>query len=79
MTSINETKEKIAVVKSVGDFANAMQQIAAMRMVALRDKVLASKRFVDEATEMLRELNLYKELIYQEELDGKKNKKKEAA
>lgn len=77
MASLNETKEKIAVVKSVGGFANAMQQIAAMRMVALRDKVLASKRFVDEATEMLRELTLYKELFYQEEI-GKGKKKPES-
>lgn len=76
MASINEIKEKIGVVKSVGGFANAMQQIAAMRMVALRDKVLSSKRFVDEATKILAELNLYKELYYQEQLDNKNKKKK---
>ncbi len=76
MASINEIKEKIGVVKSVGGFANAMQQIAAMRMMALRDKVLSSKRFVDEATKILAELNLYKELHYQEQLDNKKKKKK---
>ena len=62
-------------------FANALQQIAAMRMMALRDKVLASKRFVDEATEILRELNLYKEMVFKKdyaEADKKafnKNKK----
>lgn len=79
MASINETKEKIAVVKSVGGFANAMQQIAAMRMISLRDKVLASKRFVDEATEMLRELTLYKELIYKEQVlqSDKKSKRQD--
>ena len=79
MASINETKEKMGVVKSVGSFANAMQQIAAMRMVALRDKVIASKRFVDEATEMLRELTLYNELIYRQEMEGDKKKKKKDA
>jgi F-type H+-transporting ATPase subunit gamma len=72
MGQINEIKEKMGVVKSVGGFANALQQIAAMRMTSLRDKVLASKRFVDEATVILRELNLYKELYYREELDKKK-------
>ena len=75
MASINEIKEKMGVVKSVGGFANAMQQIAAMRMMALRDKVLSSKRFVDEANQMLAELNLYKELFYQKELENKKEGK----
>ena len=56
MPTLNEVKEQIAVVGSVGDFANALQQIAAMRMVALRNQVLNSKRFVDEATEILKEL-----------------------
>ncbi len=67
MAAINEIKEKMGVVKSVGGFANALQQIASMRMMTLRDKVLSSKRFVDEATEILRELNLYKEIIYSKE------------
>lgn len=79
MASLNEIKEKMGVVKSVGGFANAMQQIAAMRMMALRDKVLSSKKFVDEATLMLSELNLYKELFYDKELKDKKNKKQEQA
>lgn len=80
MALINETKEKMAVVKSVGSFANALQQIAAMRMVTLRDKVMSSKRFVDEATQMLRELNLYKEISYNKtyEQANKKAFKKEA-
>lgn len=76
MPSINEIKEKMGVVKSVGGFANAMQQIAAMRMMALRDKVLSSKRFVDEATQILAELNLYKELFYKEQVEGKYKKRK---
>lgn len=74
MAALNETKEKMAVVKSVGGFANALQQIAAMRMVSLRDKVLSSKRFVDEATEILRELNYYSELVYKNEYN-KANKR----
>ncbi|OQB06472.1 MAG: ATP synthase gamma chain, sodium ion specific [bacterium ADurb.Bin212] len=78
MASINEIKEKMGVVKSVGGFANAMQQIAAMRMMALRDKVLSSKRFVDEANQMLAELNLYKELFYQKELENKKDGQKKS-
>lgn len=74
MAALNETKEKMGVVKSVGGFANALQQIAAMRMVSLRDKVLSSKRFVDEATEMLRELNYFNELVYKNEY-AKANKR----
>ncbi len=79
MPTLNETKEKIAVVKSVGGFANALQQIAAMKMTSLRNKVMAAKRFVDEATEMLRELNFYKDLAYQHEYEeaNKKALKKE--
>jgi F-type H+-transporting ATPase subunit gamma len=69
MATLNEVKEKIAVVRSVGDFSNALQQIAAMRMVALRDQVLSSKRFVDEATEILKELRLYKEMMFSQEYD----------
>ncbi len=80
--AINEIKEKIGVVKSVGGFANALQQIASMRMISLREKVMASKRFVDEATEILRELNLHKELNLDRELEradkkGFKKSKKE--
>jgi F-type H+-transporting ATPase subunit gamma len=41
-----------------------------MRMTALRNKVINSKRFVDEATEILRELNLYKEITYKKEYDS---------
>ena len=69
MATINEIKDKMVVVNSVGGFANALQQIATMRMMALRDRVVASKRFVDEATMILRELNLYKEIIYQQEMN----------
>ena len=47
MPRINEIKDQQTVVSTVGDFANSLQQIAAMRMVKLRDVVLASRRFVD--------------------------------
>ena len=74
MSAINEVKEQISVVRSVGDFTSALQQIAAMRMMTLRRQVLASKRFVDESTEILRELKLHRELIYKEEYE-KANKR----
>ena len=84
MPTLNEVKEQIAVVGSVGDFANALQQIAAMRMVALRDQVWNSKRFVDEVTEILKELKYYRELLFLEEYErtskkafGKNEKKEE--
>ena len=76
MATINEIKEKMVVVNSVGGFANALQQIATMRMMALRDRVVASKRFVDQATDILRELNLYKEIIYQQEVNPQPKKVK---
>jgi F-type H+-transporting ATPase subunit gamma len=56
MAKINEIKEQQIVVRSVGDFANSLQQIATMRMTSLRKSVLASRAFVDEATLILREL-----------------------
>lgn len=74
MATINEIKEKMVVVNSVGGFANALQQIATMRMMTLRDRVVASKRFVDAATELLRELYLYKEIIYQQTINSENNK-----
>ncbi|HBG81367.1 TPA: hypothetical protein DDW69_00845 [candidate division CPR2 bacterium] len=69
MSAINEVKEQIGVVRSVGDFTTALQQIGAMRMMSLRNQVLQSKRFVDEATQILRELKLYREILYKEELE----------
>lgn len=79
MATINETKEKMGVVKSVGSFANALQMIASMRMMALRDKVLASKRFVDEAALILKDLTYYKEMSFEQqyaEADRKSFQKK---
>ncbi|CAN5129877.1 F0F1 ATP synthase subunit gamma [soil metagenome] len=56
MSTLNEVKEQMVVVKSVGDFTNALQQIATMRMMKLRSKVLQSRPFVEAATSILKEL-----------------------
>jgi F-type H+-transporting ATPase subunit gamma len=56
MATLNEVKEQIIVVKSVGGFTNALQQIATMRMMKLRSKVLKSRPFVELANDMLSEL-----------------------
>lgn len=56
MAKINEIKEQQVVVHSVGEFSNSLQQIATMRMTALRKAVLKSRAFVDEAVIILREL-----------------------
>ena len=56
MPTLNEVKEQIIVVKSVGNFTNALQQIATMRMMQLRSKVLKSRPFVELANQMLSEL-----------------------
>lgn len=80
MPTINDIKEQISVVRSVGEFTNAMQQIATLRMMRLRDKVLASRPFVEAAIGMLRELNSLREQLESEErmkLDKKKKAKPE--
>ncbi len=68
MAKINEIKEQKVVVASVGNFANSLQQIATMRMVSLRKAVLDSRRFVDEATIILKELKREKKRIFTEQL-----------
>lgn len=68
MAKLNEVKEQKIVVQSVGDFANSLQQIATMRMISLRKAVLASRRFVDEATLVLRELKREKKAMFIREL-----------
>lgn len=78
MSTINEIKEEIITVKSVGDFANALQQIATARMVKLREKVLASRPFVEEALTMMRELNTLQSKMHSADL-LKLEKKKKAA
>lgn len=62
MAKINEIKEQRVVVASVGQFANSLQQIATMRMTQLRKLVLASRPFVDESVEILKELKTEKRL-----------------
>jgi len=57
MSTLNEIKEQMIVVGSVGEFTNALQQIATIHMVKLRDRVLASRPFVQLANEMLMELS----------------------
>jgi F-type H+-transporting ATPase subunit gamma len=61
MPRLNEIKDQQQVVTTVGDFADSLQQIAALRMMRLRQSVLSSKRFVAEATLILRELHLEKQ------------------
>lgn len=60
MATINEIKEQMTVVHSVGDFAGALQQIATLRMVRLREGVLRSRPFVEEANKLLEELGSIK-------------------
>jgi F-type H+-transporting ATPase subunit gamma len=57
MSAINEIKEEMTVVKSVGDFTNALQQIATLRMMQLRTQVLDSRPFVEAAQGILKELS----------------------
>lgn len=56
MPTLNEVKEQMTVVRSVGEFTNALQQIATIRMVKLRESVLRSRPFVEAANEILAEL-----------------------
>jgi len=74
MARINEIKEQQVVVHTVGDFANSLQQIAAMRMVKLRDAVIASRRFVEEATIILKELQMEKAKLIAKEMGKKPDK-----
>jgi F-type H+-transporting ATPase subunit gamma len=73
MARINEIKEQQGVVTTVGSFANSLQQIAAMRMVKLRKIVFSSRRFVDEATLILRELHLERSKAMERALGSKSN------
>ncbi len=76
MPSINEIKEQKIVVHSVGEFAHSLQQIAAARMAKLRKIVMSSRRFVDEATLVLLELQLEKQKRLEQELYGGATPKK---
>ncbi|MBU6389786.1 F0F1 ATP synthase subunit gamma, partial [Patescibacteria group bacterium] len=68
MATINEIKEQMTVVQSVGGFTNALQQIATIRMVKLRGQVLASRPFVEAANAMLTELISLRNALQDEEL-----------
>ncbi len=68
MAKINEIKEQKIVVKSVGDFANSLQQISASRMASLRKVVLKSRRFVDETTAVLLELRIEQRRAQEQQL-----------
>lgn len=68
MSAINEVKEQMLTVRSVGDFTNALQQIATIKMVKLRDHVLRSRPFVEAANEMLKELVSLRNAIETEDL-----------
>lgn len=77
MSIINEIKEQQIVVNSVGSFASSLQQIAAGRMVKLRQSVIDARRFVEEATLILRELQLEKtKRVEQERLAAVKANKR---
>lgn len=60
MSRITEIKTQQQVVNAVGSFAASLQQISASRMARLRQAVIDARRFVDEATLILRELQLEK-------------------
>ncbi len=68
MSTINEIKDQMITVQSVGGFANAMQQIATMRMTHLRSKVLDSRPFVEAAIEILQELSTLRNQMQDKDL-----------
>lgn len=68
MATINEIKEQMSTVKSVGEFTNALQQIATIRMMQVRDRVLKSRPFVEEANNLLKELTSLKNAMDAEDL-----------
>lgn len=78
MQQLNEIKDQREVVKTVGNFTNSLQQIAAMRMMKLRKQVLASRRFVQEATQILNELSLEKKKRLALELQQQKADSKQS-
>lgn len=73
MATIREINEEIETVRNVGDFTTSLQQIAAGRMIKLKKLVLAANRFADEATIILRELELEKTKQIERELKIKKS------
>jgi F-type H+-transporting ATPase subunit gamma len=75
MPTLNEVKEQMIVVGSVGDFTNALQQIATIRMIKLRDKVVASRVFVETAADLLSELTTLRNTLHTEDLVKLERKK----
>lgn len=73
MATVREINEERETVRNVGDFTTSLQQIAAGRMIKLKKLVLAANRFADEATIILRELELEKTKQIERELKIKKN------
>jgi F-type H+-transporting ATPase subunit gamma len=67
MSTLNAIKDQQIVVNSVGSFASSLQQISAARMVKLRNKVIDARQFVEEATLILRELQMEKSKILENE------------
>lgn len=68
MSQLTEIKEQQSVVNAVGSFASSLQQISAGRMAKLRQSVIDARRFVDEATMILRELQLEKSKQIEKEM-----------
>ena len=73
MATVREINEERETVRNVGDFTTSLQQIAAGRMIKLKKLVLAANRFADEATIILRELELEKTKQIERELKIKKS------
>lgn len=76
MATLNEVKEQMGVVASVGNFTNALQQIATIRMVRLRSGVLESRPFVEAASSMLLELSTLRNAMNAEDLLALEKKSK---
>jgi F-type H+-transporting ATPase subunit gamma len=72
MSALTEVKEQITVVKSVGDFTNALQQIATLRMTKARRQVTQSKPFVEAASLVLGELLALKKELEDSDLGPEK-------
>ena len=68
MPTLNEVKEQMIVVGSVGEFTNALQQIATIHMMKLRTQVLASRPFVETAAALLSELAALRNTLAAEDL-----------
>ncbi|MEI6477508.1 MAG: F0F1 ATP synthase subunit gamma [bacterium] len=75
MPTLNETKEQMIVVGSVGEFTNALQQIATQRMMRLRTQVMKSRPFVETASDLLQELMSQRNAMQSEDMTKLKKRK----